>query len=188
MKFRKKAVVIEAITFDELVAHGLANSANIQNGMAWSFEYEGKGITHHSDDCYLIPTLEGTMKFERGDMLITGVKGEIYPCKGDIFAMTYDRADVIVSSMKIDIDTSDMDAVVGKVDALQGFTTGFALDPLEQAIESTARIMRDECEDSVMMHTMVSDVPLSDLYRRMSTHLDALLAIQIERVAADETV
>jgi hypothetical protein len=30
------------------------------------------------------------MRFNRGEMLITGVKGEIYPCKADIFAATYD--------------------------------------------------------------------------------------------------
>lgn len=180
MKFRKKAVVIEAITFDELVAYGLANGTNFQNGMAWSFQYEGQGITHHSDDCYLIPTLEGTMKFERGDMLITGVKGEIYPCKGDIFAMTYDPADVIVSSMKIDIDTSDIDAVVGKVEALQGFAAGFALDPLEQAIESTVRMLRDEHQQMAEVGAK-EDTALCD---RLGAHLDALLAIQIERVSS----
>jgi hypothetical protein len=92
-RFRKKPVVIEAITFDELVAHGLANGANVVNGMPWSFSYAGHPITHENDNCYLIPTLEGTMKFERGDMLITGVKGEIYPCKSDIFAATYQALD-----------------------------------------------------------------------------------------------
>ena len=90
MKFRKKPVVIEAITFDELVAHGIALSGNVINGMPWSFTYNGHAITHENDDCYLIPTLEGTHQMRRGDMLITGVKGEIYPCKGDIFAMTYE--------------------------------------------------------------------------------------------------
>ena len=34
----------------------------------------------------------GTMRMDRGDMLITGVKGEIYPCKPDIFAATYEVA------------------------------------------------------------------------------------------------
>lgn len=92
MKFTKKPVTIEAITFDELVAHGLKSTDNVHNGMPWSFQYGGHGITHENDDCYLIPTLEGNMKFSRGDMLITGVKGEIYPCKGDIFDMTYDKA------------------------------------------------------------------------------------------------
>lgn len=36
-----------------------------------------------------IPTLEGVMKMGRNDMLLTGVKGEIYPCKRDIFEATY---------------------------------------------------------------------------------------------------
>lgn len=90
MKYRKKPVVIEAITFDELVAHGRANGANIVNGMPWSFQYAGHPVTHENDDCYLIPTLEGTMKMGRTDMLITGVKGEIYPCKSDIFNATYE--------------------------------------------------------------------------------------------------
>jgi hypothetical protein len=61
--------------------------------MPWSFSYKGHPITHENDNCYLIPTLEGTMKFERGDMLITGVKGEVYPCKADIFAATYESVE-----------------------------------------------------------------------------------------------
>ena len=91
MKYRKKPVVIEAITFDELVEYGREHcGANLHNGMPWSFDYMGQPITHENDDCYLIPTLEGTMKMMRGDMLITGVAGEIYPCKPDIFAATYE--------------------------------------------------------------------------------------------------
>ena len=39
----------------------------------------------------LIETLEGTMRAEVGDWIITGVKGERYPCKPDIFAATYDE-------------------------------------------------------------------------------------------------
>lgn len=88
--YRKKPVVIEAVTFDELVAHGLTQSPAVANGMPWHFTYAGHVVTHENDDCYLIPTLEGTMKMGRDDMLITGVKGEIYPCKRDIFDATYD--------------------------------------------------------------------------------------------------
>lgn len=91
-KFTKKPVVIEAISFNELVEYGKQNAANIVNDMPWSFEYMGQPITHENDDCYLIPTLEGTMQFTRSDMLITGVRGEIYPCKTDIFFETYDPA------------------------------------------------------------------------------------------------
>jgi hypothetical protein len=89
-KYRKKPVVIEAITFDELVSYGKMSVSHLNNGMPWSFTYGGHPITHENDDCYLIPTLEGTMKFNRGDMLITGVNGEIYPCKPDIFEKTYE--------------------------------------------------------------------------------------------------
>ena len=91
MKFRKKPVVIDAITFNELVQHGRDSGANIVNGMPWSFQYKGHAITHENDRCYLIPTLEGTHNFTPEDMLITGVKGEIYPCKLDIFAATYEE-------------------------------------------------------------------------------------------------
>ena len=89
-KFRKKPVVIEAITFKEFVQYGKDNDANIVNDMPWSFQYKGHPITHENDECYLIPTLEGTHNFTPKDVLITGVKGEIYPCKIDIFEATYD--------------------------------------------------------------------------------------------------
>lgn len=41
-----------------------------------------------------IKTLEGTMIGNPGDWLITGVAGEKYPCKEDIFRATYEPADV----------------------------------------------------------------------------------------------
>ncbi len=39
-----------------------------------------------------IETLEGTMTANIGDWIIKGVKGELYPCKPDIFEATYDAA------------------------------------------------------------------------------------------------
>lgn len=89
-RYRKKPVVIEAITFDDLVTHGLRAGAHPVRGMPWSFQYAGHRITHEDDDCYLIPTTEGVMRMGRDDMLITGVAGEIYPCKRDVFAVTYE--------------------------------------------------------------------------------------------------
>lgn len=37
-----------------------------------------------------IHTLEGEMRVSPGDIIIRGVQGEIYACKPDIFAATYD--------------------------------------------------------------------------------------------------
>ncbi|PYD92650.1 hypothetical protein DNF23_10955 [Pseudomonas syringae pv. pisi] len=68
-----------------------------------------------------------------------------------------------------------------KFEALQGVASGFMLDPLEQAIESTVRMLRDELQH--MRDTAAKQLsPLSD---RLGAHLDALLAIQIQRVSVD---
>lgn len=93
MKYRKKQIVVEAITFEELVEYGRQHTDNIVNGMPWHFEFCGQPITHENDKCYVIPTLEGYYNFTPDDMLIIGVKGEIYPCKKDIFEMTYDECE-----------------------------------------------------------------------------------------------
>lgn len=91
--YQKKPVIVEAITFEVLVEYGMKTRCyfDVEKQIPWSFEYKGHLITHGNDDCYLIPTLEGTMKFNRGDMLIIGVQNEIYPCRMDIFRQTYKR-------------------------------------------------------------------------------------------------
>lgn len=38
----------------------------------------------------IIETIEGNMKASPGDWIITGVNGERYPCKPDIFEKTYE--------------------------------------------------------------------------------------------------
>lgn len=45
---------------------------------------------YQTDKAIDIPTLEGTMHASVGDWIITGVNGEQYPCKPDIFEKTYD--------------------------------------------------------------------------------------------------
>jgi hypothetical protein len=44
---------------------------------------------YQTDEEVSIETLEGTMKANKGDWIIKGVNGEIYPCKPDIFEKTY---------------------------------------------------------------------------------------------------
>ena len=38
-----------------------------------------------------IVTLEGTMVCNIGDWVIKGIKNEFYPCKNDIFTLTYEE-------------------------------------------------------------------------------------------------
>ena len=44
----------------------------------------------HQDTYCLINTLEGKMRGDKKDYIIKGIKGEIYPCKPDIFEATYE--------------------------------------------------------------------------------------------------
>ena len=58
----------------------------------------GRSVETASDTCgevgpfieLTIPTLEGNHTARHGDWIIRGVKGEFYPCKPDVFALTYD--------------------------------------------------------------------------------------------------
>ena len=45
---------------------------------------------YQTDTEFDITTLEGIMHANVGDYIITGVHGEVYPCKPDIFEETYE--------------------------------------------------------------------------------------------------
>lgn len=78
MKYRKKPVIIEAFkwTVDEVPS--------------WWLERKDITINTATGSAF-IPTLEGTHEASIGDFIIQGVKGEIYPCKPDIFEQTYEK-------------------------------------------------------------------------------------------------
>jgi len=82
-KYRKKPVVIEAFKWqpDEPAAYAPAWYATACVDRTLYPEFDGT---------LSIKTLEGTMTAQVGDWVIRGVKGEIYPCKPDIFAATYE--------------------------------------------------------------------------------------------------
>lgn len=88
-KFRKKPVVIEAwqVTPDDgktrqLPPMWLVRALTLEPPAVVALP--GGGID--------IKTLEGTMRADVGDWIIQGVKGELYPCKPDIFEATYEPA------------------------------------------------------------------------------------------------
>jgi len=87
MKYRKKPVVIEAIQF---------NGEN-QGDVA---EFMGEMIRTNFFPDILIETLDGTMKANIGDYIIKGVKGEFYPCKPDIFEMTYEPVNCYMEELQ----------------------------------------------------------------------------------------
>lgn len=85
-KFKKKPITIDAVQFDgnypssELLFLGLNHEKIVSIG-----KYDKNLRT------LIIHTLEGDHTASSGDWIIKGVKGELYPCKPDIFALTYEK-------------------------------------------------------------------------------------------------
>lgn len=122
MKFRKKPVVVEATQWFKNGDHPLdytADHTGFQNGRSVSVpaehrrannwegdvvryyrtpDLDGQTVCKHCRDIMhnhgWIDTLEGGHIVCPGDVIITGVKGEHYPCKPDIFEQTYERMDI----------------------------------------------------------------------------------------------
>lgn len=79
MKFRKKPVVIEATQWFKMGDHPkVVPHPNLELSPLTLAEFGW------------VDTLEGGHTVTPGDWIITGVKGEHYPCKPDIFEMTYE--------------------------------------------------------------------------------------------------
>lgn len=88
MRVRKKPVVVEAFQLNE---RGL-----VGEDWFWDAVSNNTVITHDfgkynaSPAWCEIKTLEGTMIARAGDYIIRGLRGELYPCKPDIFKKTYE--------------------------------------------------------------------------------------------------
>jgi hypothetical protein len=81
-RFRKLPVEIDAYCFNQ-------KPENARPDWFQDAVTENRIITY--PDCAYVATLEGIMRANLGDWIIRGVAGELYPCKPDIFAVTYER-------------------------------------------------------------------------------------------------
>jgi len=94
-KFRKKPVEIEAF---QMTRERRMDNSEWPSWLhyAWNGERNEPGTLQRVDmaselpDYLQIVTLEGPHLVSWDDWIIRGVKGELYPCKPDIFAATYD--------------------------------------------------------------------------------------------------
>ena len=86
MKYRKKPVVIEAIKCVFENWNDICDFISVPNTL-----YVPEGEKTKEYPKLKIKTLEGIMTVNYGDWIIKGVKGEYYPCKPDIFKMTYEE-------------------------------------------------------------------------------------------------
>ena len=109
-KYIKKPIVINAEKFQWGIEDGIIkynefipkDALNYPDEMRLSdsgylkkygSELEEKGFDEGKNWVPYIETLEGKMRISEGDFIITGIKGERYPCKPDIFEATYELAE-----------------------------------------------------------------------------------------------
>ena len=87
-RFRKKPVVIEAVR-----ARDMTHDPPLELP-EWAQQALDTGTLYLRVDTRIeVNTLEGVMLAEPDDWIIRGIKGELYPCKPDIFLKTYDPVD-----------------------------------------------------------------------------------------------
>lgn len=104
MKYRKKPVVIDAeqwfeVTYDREAGHGFTPEDmpiyHLTVGYFRRPDISGESICSECGKIFnvhgYIDTLEDGHRVCPGDWIITGIKGEKYPCKPDIFESTYDE-------------------------------------------------------------------------------------------------
>ena len=84
MKYRKKPIIIEAVqlsTFDNDETKIIPK---------WLMKALTSGVIFNRNGETIVKTLEGEHVASRDDYIIQGIKGELYPCKPDIFEATYE--------------------------------------------------------------------------------------------------
>lgn len=103
MKYIKKPVEIEAIQWNgenhREMFNFLTNNTKTDEPMT---TYEDSFYIDHNKvyGGLVIRTLEGEHLASVGDYIIKGIKGEFYPCKPDIFEMTYEKVNDFINSEK----------------------------------------------------------------------------------------
>lgn len=91
-RYRKRPVEIDAVYFDGTHASVIGVMHFVDAGRGTT-EIKIHTNSNPARSHITIPTLEGDMRANAGDWIIRGIKGELYPCKADVFADTYEPVD-----------------------------------------------------------------------------------------------
>lgn len=158
-KFRKKPVVIEAYQWKESDALNLGRNGWPQWLVdAVHCDENWDSIVTPSFEGYAtIKTPEGEMRADIGDWIIRGINGELYPCKPDIFAATYEPADATASAGQ----------VVGEVSYLYPCKGGEGIAIVEGALPHQVRVI-EEYNQLYKRHIDLTKFFDTDVYRSLS--------------------
>ncbi len=94
-KWRKKPVIVEAFQWNDILARPIPDwwrkAGHIPSKKGDKVKFVPIKTTSEDITAVEIETLEGRMFAAPGDYIIKGIKGELYPCKPDIFEQTYEK-------------------------------------------------------------------------------------------------
>jgi hypothetical protein len=134
MQYRKKPVLIEAFMYGIEPRPDWFNDKVTSNDI---ITYAGTDMRDSSEYYCEIKTLEGVMRGNCRDYIIKGVQGEIYPCKPDIFEMTYELASTLPQQEISDESwegcdgCTEQDEIMYKNGYVKGYNTAIAELPKE---------------------------------------------------------
>lgn len=112
-KYRKKPVVVEAVqlTPDMVPPDWLVTA---QQAGVFCQRRDADGDTY-----WFIKTLEGEMKISPNDWIIKGIRGELYPCKPDVFERTYENyelgKDAEAANIRVMGDEKDWQTLINTI-------------------------------------------------------------------------
>jgi hypothetical protein len=86
-RWRKKPMVIEAWQF---MPPGQCEDLPPWIDPRWLYKDVGAEGDRTAEPYMLIPTPGGALRADLTDWIIRGLKGEVYPCKADVFAASYE--------------------------------------------------------------------------------------------------
>ena len=90
MRLRKKPVEIEGF---QMTAQRMRTREGLPSwaidALATPSVTQGS-LARRTDNRWYVQTLEGSLRVIVNDWVLRGVRGELYPCKPDIVALTYD--------------------------------------------------------------------------------------------------
>lgn len=95
MKFRKKPIIVDAVQWQ----HGKDISGVLRIPATRVDATATRGIIFDRPERHVVNTLEGQLDVSPGDWIITGVKGEKYPVKPDIFDLCYEPVNMAVEAI-----------------------------------------------------------------------------------------
>lgn len=95
-KYKLKPMVLEALSFKELMEYGTKHTKNVYNNMPWSFEFMGCVFTHETDTQYVVTNTNlddaSSAYFTENQMLV--IENErVYIIDLDTFNQTYEPVD-----------------------------------------------------------------------------------------------